>query len=197
MGSRRPSATAHPYSRSSAAHTTAATTAPALGPLLGCCPQPQSSESPAPHRRRPARAHAAVLIQHQPLRHLPPRHGHPARPRARRGVGPHTDPRRLLALATRRQEGLTRRVAAWQGVCERAGKRSSALSADLFDAAAAALGRRGGSDLRRHVAHPAPSSVSPPSCATLVTSVPARSALELIWAPTICACGPDVTLSLG
>ncbi len=33
--------------------------------------------------------------------------------------------------------------------------------------------------------------------ATLVTSVPARSALELIWAPTICACGPDVTLSLG
>jgi hypothetical protein len=33
--------------------------------------------------------------------------------------------------------------------------------------------------------------------ATLVTSVPAGSALELIWAPTICACGPDVTLSLG
>ena len=33
--------------------------------------------------------------------------------------------------------------------------------------------------------------------ATLVTSVPARSALELIWAPTVCACGPDVTLSLG
>ena len=33
--------------------------------------------------------------------------------------------------------------------------------------------------------------------ATRVMSVPARSALELIWAPTICACGPDVTLSLG
>jgi hypothetical protein len=33
--------------------------------------------------------------------------------------------------------------------------------------------------------------------ATLVTSVPARSTLELIWAPTICACRPDVTLSLG
>jgi hypothetical protein len=33
--------------------------------------------------------------------------------------------------------------------------------------------------------------------ATRVTSVPARSSLELIWAPTICACGPDVTLSLG
>jgi hypothetical protein len=32
---------------------------------------------------------------------------------------------------------------------------------------------------------------------TLLTSVPAGSALELVWAPTICACGPDVTVGLG
>jgi hypothetical protein len=33
--------------------------------------------------------------------------------------------------------------------------------------------------------------------ATRVIGVPARSALELIWAPHICECGPDVTLGLG
>ena len=33
------------------------------------------------HRRRPARPHAAVLVQHQPLRHVLPRHGPPARSR--------------------------------------------------------------------------------------------------------------------
>jgi hypothetical protein len=32
---------------------------------------------------------------------------------------------------------------------------------------------------------------------TLLTSVPAGSALELVWAPTICACGPDVTVTVG
>jgi hypothetical protein len=31
---------------------------------------------------------------------------------------------------------------------------------------------------------------------TRPTRIPARSALELIWAPTICACQPDVTLGL-
>lgn len=30
-----------------------------------------------------------------------------------------------------------------------------------------------------------------------VRSVPVGSALELVWAPRICECGPDVTLALG
>ena len=30
-----------------------------------------------------------------------------------------------------------------------------------------------------------------------MVGVPARSALELIWAPHICECGPDVTLGVG
>jgi len=29
------------------------------------------------------------------------------------------------------------------------------------------------------------------------TSVPMRSALELVWAPRLCGCRPDVTLALG
>jgi hypothetical protein len=29
------------------------------------------------------------------------------------------------------------------------------------------------------------------------TSLPARSALELVWAPVMCQCSPDVTLALG
>jgi hypothetical protein len=40
-----------------------------------------------------------------------------------------------------------------------------------------------------------------PSCAradmTHGSRVPAGSALELVWAPRMCDCGPDVTLALG
>jgi hypothetical protein len=40
-----------------------------------------------------------------------------------------------------------------------------------------------------------------PSCprapGTQGSRLPAGSALELVWAPRICACGPDVTLALG
>jgi hypothetical protein len=31
----------------------------------------------------------------------------------------------------------------------------------------------------------------------LVRSVPAGSAVELVWAPRMCECGPDVTVALG
>ena len=33
--------------------------------------------------------------------------------------------------------------------------------------------------------------------ASATTSVAAGAALELVWAPRLCACGPDVTLALG
>jgi hypothetical protein len=33
--------------------------------------------------------------------------------------------------------------------------------------------------------------------ALTLRKVPAGSALKLVWAPLICRCGPDVTLSLG
>jgi hypothetical protein len=40
-----------------------------------------------------------------------------------------------------------------------------------------------------------------PSCAraqrTHGSRLPAGSALELVWAPRLCECGPDVTLALG
>ena len=39
---------------------------------------------PPPDRRRPPRPHPAVLVKHQPLRHLPPRHDHTHRPRTHR-----------------------------------------------------------------------------------------------------------------
>jgi hypothetical protein len=32
---------------------------------------------------------------------------------------------------------------------------------------------------------------------TQASRVPAGSALELVWAPRMCDCGPDVTLALG
>jgi Tn3 transposase DDE domain len=49
-----------------------------------------------PHRRRPARPHTAVLVEHQPLRDLPPRHDQPTGPRPPRRTS-HRRPERRPA----------------------------------------------------------------------------------------------------
>jgi hypothetical protein len=47
----------------------------------------------------------------------------------------------------------------------------------------------------------ATNTLHPPDCPHASTVTPprpvsARAALQLVWAPTLCGCGPDVTLAL-
>ena len=64
---------------------------------------PRSSRIPRPHRsKRATRAHAAFLVEHQPLRAIPARHGHPPRSLrwklAYRGIRCLTAPSRVYSV---------------------------------------------------------------------------------------------------